>query len=51
MVGSQSEELSKDEMEKMSQLSAGANARESPKSDPIGMSSYISDKLSSVLWW
>ncbi len=36
MVGSQSEELiiSKDEMEKMSQLSA-ANARESAKSDPI----------------
>ncbi len=34
MVGSQSEELSKDEMEKMSKLSA-ANARESAKSDPI----------------
>ncbi len=31
MVGSQSEELSKDEMEKKSQLSAGANARESAK--------------------
>ncbi len=34
MAGSQSEELSKDEMEKMSKLSA-ANARESAKSDPI----------------